>query len=140
LYYGDPRSAAMLLAQGAAPGGTNCFTPVGAAAYRGLDEWVEKLVQHGGQVNFDDGFLGHAFNNLLYTDHRRSVPFVIEHGVDLHQTTSFGERTPPMVWSAYTETSDLSVAKALLARGVDINEPTGAGHTALDWAMKRGET
>ena len=140
LFYGDPRSAGVLLDHGAAPGVTNYFTPVGAAAFRGLDDWVAKLVQHGGPVNFDEGFLGHSLNILLYTDHRHSVPFLIEHGVDLHQRTSFGERTPPMVWSAYTENADLSVAKALLAQGVDVNEATGAGHTALDWAMKRGET
>lgn len=140
IYYGDPQSAALLLDHGAAPGGTNGFTPVAAAAFTGRGEWIKKLVQRGGQVNFDEGFLGHALNNLLYTDHRGLVPFVIEHGADLHQTTSFGERTPPMVWAAYTETADLSVAKALLARGLNVNETTGHGHTALDWAMKRGET
>jgi len=138
--YGDLRSAALLLDRGAAPGGTKGFTPVAAAAFTGHDEWVETLVKHGGQVNFDEGFLGHALNNLLYTDHRGSVPFLIEHGADLHQVTSFGERTPPMVWAAYTDTSDLAVARALVAKGVNVNEPTGAGHTALDWALKRGET
>ena len=45
-----------------------------------------------------------------------------------------------MVFAAYTETADLSVAKTLLAQGLNVNEPTSAGHTALDWAMKRGET
>ncbi len=140
IYYGDPRSAALLLGRGAAPGGTNGFTPVAAAAFTGRGEWLAVLVRRGGQVNFDEGFLGHALNNLLYTDHRRLVPLVIEHGADLHQTTSFGERTPPMVWSAYTETADLSVAQALLARGLNVNETTGHGHTSLDWALKRGET
>lgn len=140
VYYGDLQSATLLLDHGAAPGATAGFTPVAAAAFAGHTDWVEQLVQHGGQVNFDDGFLGHALNNLLYTDYRGSAAFLIEHGADLHQTTSFGERTPPMVWSAYTETADLSVARALLAKGADINEPTGFGHTALDWALKRGET
>jgi len=140
IYYGDPHSAALLLDRGAAPGGTNGFTPVAAAAFTGRGEWLAELVRRGGQVNFDEGFLGHALNNLLYTGHRSLVPLVIEHGADLHQTTSFGERTPPMVWSAYTETADLSVAKALLARGLNVNETTGHGHTALDWARKRGAT
>lgn len=140
IYYGNPRSAALLLDRGAAPGGTNGFTPVAAAAFTGRGAWLTELVRRGGQVNFDEGFLGHALNNLLYTDHRGLVPFVIEHGADLHQTTSFGERTPPMVWSAYTETADLSVAKALLALGLNVNATTGHGHTALDWAMKRGKT
>jgi hypothetical protein len=113
---------------------------VAAAAFSGRGDWVRELVRRGGEVNFDEGFVGHALNNLLYTDHRRFVPFVLENGPDLHQVTSIGVRTPPMVWAAYTETADLSVAKALLARGLNVNETTSAGHTALDWAMKRGET
>jgi ankyrin repeat protein len=140
VYYGDPRSATLLLEHGASAGGTNGFTPVAAAAFTGRGDWVRELVKRGGAVNFDEGFVGHALNNLLYAGHRQFVPFLIEHGADLHQTTSIGERTPPMVWSAYTETADLGVAKALLAAGLNVNEPTGAGHTALDWAMKRGET
>lgn len=140
IYYGDPRSAALLLDQGAEPRGTNGFTPMAAAAFSGRGEWVANLARRGVQVNFDEGFVGHALNNLLYAGHRRFVPVVLEHGSDLHQTTSIGERTPPMVFAAYTETADLSVAKALLARRLNVNEPTSAGHTALDWAMKRGET
>ena len=45
-----------------------------------------------------------------------------------------------MVWSAYNETGETALTRLLLDRGVDINEPTGTGATALDWAMKRGET
>lgn len=140
VWFGDPRSAKILLERGAQPGGTKGMTPVAAAAFSGRGDWVRELVRRGGEVNFDDGFVGHALNNLFYAGHRRVIPFVIGQGADLHQVTPLGVKTPPMVWAAYTETADVTVAKALLARGLDVNEPTGAGHTALDWAMKRGET
>lgn len=140
IYYGDPRSAKLLLERGASPKGTKGMTPVATAAFTGRGDWVRELVQHGGEVNFDEGFVGHAFNNLMYGGHRRSAAYVLDHGADLHQVTSIGEKTPPMVWSAYSENGDPLPAKALLAKGVDINEPTLAGHTALDWAEKRGET
>ena len=100
VYYGDPRSATVLLERGAAPGGTQGLTPVAAAAFSGRGKWVEKLVRRNGEVNFDEGFVGHALNNLLYADHRQFVPLVLEHGSDLHQMTSIGEKTPPMVFSA----------------------------------------
>lgn len=140
VYYGDARAGKLLLERGAVPGGTKGFTPVAAAAFSGRGDWVRDLVLRGGEVNFDEGFAGHAFNNLMYAGHRRFANVVLEHGSDLHQVTSIGEKTPPMVWSAYTEDADVSVARALLAKGLDINEPTAFGHTALDWAMKRGET
>ena len=55
-----------------------------AAAFSGRGEWVANLARRGVQVNFDEGFLGHALNNLLYTGHRRFVPVVLKHGSDLH--------------------------------------------------------
>jgi len=140
IYSGDPRSAELLLKSGAEPGGAFGFTPLATAALAGRGELMIQLLDHGATPNVDDGFVGNALNNLLYGGHAQLVPLVLEHGVDLHQTSSIGEKTPPMVWSAYTDTADTSVAEALLARGLDVNEPTSAGHTALDWALKRGET
>lgn len=139
-YYGAERSAELLLKLGADPSGAKGATPVASAALAGRAELLEELVRRGGSVNFDDGFVGHAFNNIMYGGHTRLARLVLDRGLDLQQTTSIGERTPPMVWSAYSETGDPAVAKLMLEKGLDINTPTGAGHTALDWAVKRGET
>ncbi len=140
VYYGDPRAARLLIDRGASPGGTNGFTPVAAAAFTGKRDLLETLVARGGAVNFDEKFAGHGLNNALYTDHQHLARFLVEHGSDLHQPSSFGERVPPMVWSAYNETGDASIARLLIEHGLNVNEVTGAGHTALDWAVKRGDT
>lgn len=137
---GNERVVKLLLDHGAAPGGTNGYTPVTAAAFTGHERILRELVARGGAVNFDDHFAGHALNNVFYTGHRQLAPFLIEHGADLHQQSTFGEGVPPIVWSAYTETGDPGLTRVLLDRGADVNEPTSAGSTALDWAMKRGET
>jgi len=137
---GEERTVKLLLDHGAAPGGTNGFTPLAAAAFAGHEKILKELIARGGNVNCDDGFAGHALNNVFYTGHRSLAPHLIEHGSDLHQTSTFGERVPPIVWSAYDETGDVTLTRLLVSRGLDINEPTSAGTTALDWAMKRGET
>ena len=138
--YGDERVARLLLAHGAHPGGTNGFTAVSAAAYVGRGGLLQDLLDRGGEVNPDDGFAGHPLNNAFYTGHRSVVPLLVKRGTDLHRRSSFGEQVPPMVWATYNETGDPTAARVLLGRGVDVNEPTGSGHTALDWALKRGET
>lgn len=140
IFYGDPRAARLLMARGASPGGTNGFTPVAAAAFTGKRDLLAELVARGGAVNFDEKFAGHGLNNAFYAGHTHLAKYLVEHGSDLHQPSSFGEKVPPMVWSAYTETGDASIARLLIEQGLDVNETTSAGHTALDWAVKRGET
>jgi len=136
----DHRTTSLLLERGAQAGGTNGFTPVAAAAFAGDGQLLKQLVAHGGVVNCDDGFAGHALNIALYGGHRDLVPFLLEHGADLHQTSTFGERVPPIVFSAYTEQADFTVTDLLLKKGADINERSSAGSTALRWAAKRGDT
>lgn len=137
---GNERGARLLLDAGASPGGTNGFSPVAAAALTGRGKILQKLLARGGAVNFDDGFAGHALNSSLYMGHPEIARFLIRKGADAHQASSFGERVPPIVWSAYNESGDVAIARLLAEHGVDINERTSAGHTALDWALRRGET
>ncbi len=147
-FAGDERTVKLLLDRGASPGvaaappGTNTpFSPVAAAAFAGRERILKLLVKRGGSVNCDDGFAGHALNIALYAGHRHLAPYLIARPeLDLHRKSSFGEAAPPMVWAAYDETGDPAVARALLSRGIDINEPSSAGSTALAWASKRGAT
>lgn len=138
-YQAEERTVRLLLDRGAAPGLSNSIA-VANAALAGRKEITELLVDRGGSVNCSDGFAGHALNIALYAQHRHLVPYLLEQGADLHQKSPFGEPVPPMVWSAYTETADLDVTRALLDRGVDVNEPSDAGSSALSWAQKRGQT
>lgn len=140
-FFGDERTVKLLLDRGAAPGGTNGTpSPVAAAAFAGRERILKLLVSRGGSVNCNDEFAGHALNIAFYAGHRHLVPYLLDHGADLHKESSFGERVPPMVWSAYNETGDPAFARALLDRGLDINDASSAGSTALAWALKRGET
>ena len=75
IYYGDPGSAALLLDRGPVLNGTNGFTPVAGAAFSGLGDWVKELVGRGGQVNFDEGFVGHRLNNQTKRREPKLAPF-----------------------------------------------------------------
>jgi ankyrin repeat protein len=138
-FQAEERTVRLLLDRGAAPDLSNSIA-VANAAVAGRKEVVEWLVDRGGSVNCSDGFAGHALNIALYAQHRHLVPYLLEKGADLHRKSPFGEPVPPIVWSAYTETADLDAARALLERGVDVNEPSDAGSSALSWARKRGQT
>jgi ankyrin repeat protein len=147
-FAGDERTVKLLLERGASPGVAanpggppTPFSPVAAAAFAGRERILKLLVERGGSVNCDDTFAGHALNIALYAGHRHLVPVLLARPeLDLHRKSSFGEAVPPMVWAAYDETGDPAVARALLSRGLDINEPSSAGSTALSWAAKRGDT
>jgi hypothetical protein len=43
-----------------------------------------------------------------------------------------------MVWAAYNQTGDVSVARMLVARGVDVNAANDQGATALSYALRSG--
>jgi len=141
---GDERTVRFLLLHGASAGGgcgtNDSLSPVAAAAFAGHDRILKLLVAHGGSVNGNDQFAGHALNIAAYAAHRQLIPYLLEQGADLHLKSPAGERVPPMVWSAYDESGDSTMARALLARGVDIDEASSDGSTALSWALKRGET
>lgn len=141
---GDERTVGFLLQRGASAGGageTNGLSSaVAVAVFAGRDRILRRLVEHGGSVNFDDQHAGPSLNIAAYTAHPELIPYLLEQGADLHGVSPHGERVPPMVWSAYDEAGDTAVAQALLARGVDLEEASSAGSTALGWALKRGET
>lgn len=139
-FSGDERTAALLLEHGASATISNSV-PVAMAAYTGRERLLKLLVEHGGSVNCSDNFAGHALNIALYAEHRQLVPYLLTQGIDLHHKSVYGsEAVPPMVWSAYDEAADPSAALALLERGLDVNEPSSSGSTALSWALKRGNT
>ena len=126
IYYGDLALRGLLLKRGASPGEPWASPPVAAAAFTGQGDWVRELVRRGGEVNFDEGFVGHAFNNLMYSGHRRDAGFVLDHGADLH-------RSPPLArrrrrWFGRPIRRPVMPPRpALLAKGVDINESTLSG-------------
>lgn len=141
IFGGDRRTVAFLLARGAKP--SPAATKDGAsslemAALVGDLELVRTLLARGADVNTPSPFMGHSLNAAFYAGHPQVAAFVIEHGADLHMKSVFGHGTPPMVWSAYNEEGDTTLARLLLSHGVKLDTASDAGDTALAFALRRG--
>ncbi|MCX6951910.1 MAG: ankyrin repeat domain-containing protein [Verrucomicrobia bacterium] len=135
---GDRRTFDLLVAQGAAKNPQAASAALSTAAWRGNLDAVRLLLERGGDPNYDDRFTGHALNIALYGGHPEVAQFLIGHGADLKRRSPRGHGTPPMVWAAYNDPGDPAVARALLAKGIDVNEANDAGATALALAERNG--
>lgn len=135
---GDARTVELLLARGAAKNPQAASAALSSAAWLGNAPLVRTLAERGGDVNYDDGFTGHALNLAFYGGHTEVARLLIELGADLHKRSPRGHGMPPMVWSAYNDTGDDSIARALVAKGIDVNTTNDAGATALTFAERNG--
>ena len=134
----DRRTVDLLLARGAAKNPQSVSVALQSAAWLGDAELVRLFAGRGANLNHSDGFAGHALNLALYGGHPDAALVLIELGADVNLRSPRGHGMPPMVWSAYNDTGDPSVARALLAKGVDVNAANDAGATALSFAEKVG--
>jgi ankyrin repeat protein len=122
---------------GSRPGGGRSSI-VARAASRGSREMVELLLAQGGDPNQSDGtFVGHALNAALFAGNPEVAKLLIERGADLAVRSPIGGASP-ILWSAYTEVDDPSVAALLLAKRADVRSANEYGETALTWARNRG--
>jgi ankyrin repeat protein len=129
---GDVASFKMLLAAGVRPG--NVIQP----AMMGHLEIVEAALDAGADLQFDGGHAGHALNFALYGHQPGIAKLLIDRGADLTFRSPRGEhQTPPILWAAYNESGDASVARLMIQKGVDVNMPSFLGESALDWARAR---
>ncbi len=134
----DRRTVDLLIARGAAKNPQSASVALQSAAWLGDAALVRLLADRGADINHSDGFAGHALNLSLYGGHSEVARLLIELGADLNLRSPRGHGMPPMVWSAYNDTGDPSVARALVAKGVDLNAANDAGATALSFAEKVG--
>ncbi len=130
---GDLDTVEMLLDAGLKPG------LLASPARYGHQAIVERFLAQGtSKINQNQGFAGHALNHALYGQQPEIAKLLIEHGADLTLRSPTGQHeTPPMLWAAYNESGDASVAGAMLAHGADPNRASQLGETALDWAYAR---
>lgn len=135
---GDQRTIDLLLAKGAAKNPKSVSVALSTAAWRGNLAVVKLLLAQGGDPDDDDHFTGNTLNIALYGGHPEVALTLIERGVDLKRRSPRGHGTPPMVWAAYNDAGDPTVARALLAKGLDVNEANDAGATALTFAERNG--
>ena len=132
---GDVASFKMLLATGIRPG--NVIQP----AMMGHLEIVEAALNAGADLQFDGGHAGHALNFALYGQQPEIAELLIDRGADLNSRSSRGEhQTPPILWAAYSESGDTSVARRMIQKGVDVNMLSFLGESALDWARARNNS
>ena len=129
---GDLASFKMLLASGVKP--ANVIQP----AMMGHLEIVQAALDAGANLNFNSGHAGHALNFAFYGHQPAIAKLLIERGADLTLRSSRGEhQTPPILWAAYNESGDASVASLMIQKGVDVNMLSFLGDSALDWARAR---
>ena len=67
-----------------------------------------------------------------------AVQVLIDRGANLNLRPTPGHNTPPMIWSAYNDAGDPTIARLLVERGVDIDATNDVGETALSYALKQG--
>jgi ankyrin repeat protein/mono/diheme cytochrome c family protein len=129
---GDEGSVKLLIKAGLKPNDLS-----GAAMY-GHYEIVERLLDAGAEVNQKPRFAGHALNYALYGQNSKIAKLLVERGADLDLRSPIGQHeTPPILWAAYNEHLDASVAKAMIKYGVNVNQLSAIGESALDWARER---
>jgi ankyrin repeat protein len=129
---GDVESFKVLLAGGIKP--ANVVLP----AMMGHREIVEAALNAGAELNFDNDHAGHALNFSLYGHQPDIAKLLIDRGADLKLRSPRGaHQTPPILWAAYNESGDASVARLMIQKGVDVNMLSFRGESALDWARDR---
>jgi ankyrin repeat protein/mono/diheme cytochrome c family protein len=135
---GDRRTVDLLLERGAGEDPKSLTAALSAAAFRGDTQSVEMLLARGADANLDPTFEGHALNSALLGEQLDVALLLIEKGADPNLRSPAGHGTPPIVFAAYNQKGDPSVAKALVARGVDVNTANDEGATVLGWALRSG--
>jgi ankyrin repeat protein/mono/diheme cytochrome c family protein len=135
---GDMRTIALLLDRGAEVNPAQGAPPLTVAALHGRPELVRLYLDHGANLDANVGMAGSALNAALLSGHQDVAKLLIERGADLRLKSLRGYATPPMVWSAYNDAGDPTIARLLVPRGVDVDAANDIGETALSYALKNG--
>jgi N-acyl-D-amino-acid deacylase len=117
------------------------FTPqtplIGALLHNDAAE-AKRLLEQGADPN-DGGFFGMAPIVLAVTRQDLAlVRLMAAKGADLTVRDRSGSTL--LMWAAFSETGDAAVVEELLRLGADPGATNQAGETALDWALRRGDT
>jgi ankyrin repeat protein len=136
---GDHRTVELLLAHGAEVNPATGDLPMVTAASSGDTEMIKLLLAHGATVNCRNSeWDPQPLSIALAWNQLDAARLLIDRGADLMVRIPFSVRPPVMVLSAYDDTRDPTIARLLVARGVDLNSADDNGETALSFALKRG--
>jgi ankyrin repeat protein len=130
----------LLLARGADVKARNRagWTALHAAALAGNRGVVEDLLARGADVNASDTLQGRT--PLLWAANSGRadlVKLLLDHGADVSARESLSGTTA-LICAAGSERGDLGLVNLLLDKGAALDAKDGQGHTALDWARRRG--
>jgi ankyrin repeat protein len=136
---GDRRTIALLLDAGAELNPPDGISPLCAAAFAGDLETIKLLLDRGANVNLRSSMAGSALNMALISGQSAAAHLLIERGADPTIKSLRGSSTTAMIFSAYDDHCDPSLARLLIERGADVNVANDYGETALSYALKRGD-
>lgn len=135
---GDRRTIDLLLEKGADQRQPAVSAALSNASRHGDVGLVRLFLERGANPNYDDEFVGHGLNAALFSDQPAAARELIGHGTDLNLRSRRGHGTPPIVFAAYHQDGDPTLAKALVDAGADVNAANEHGMTALSYALRSG--
>jgi ankyrin repeat protein len=142
---GDLDAVTFLLDHGADPLarlGSECTT-LNVAVQSGNPPIVSLLLKRGvevnGQCEFPDfpGDMETPAMAAALLGHVECLRLLLEHGADVNTQGGDFERNA-LLGAATTDREE--AVRLLLARGANVHAQDAQGHTALDWALRRGDT
>ncbi|MCF7765596.1 MAG: ankyrin repeat domain-containing protein [Verrucomicrobia bacterium] len=139
---GNPRTIDLLIAEGATlEAVNNGYSPLLEAAIDGDLRTVKRLVEAGADLDYSYEAIdpaGSALNSAMWAGQQEVAAYLIDQGADLHKASTMGSKTPPMVWAGYGQFGDPTLARKMIAKGLDVNTTNAVGETALFYALKTG--
>src|ERR1044072_9345441 len=114
-------------------------TPLIGAALSNDTQAVKRLLESGASPN-EGRFLG-GRTPIFFAIINHNLPMaeaMIAKDADINFADDAG--STPLMWAAYNETGDAALVNRLIALGANPNAATKTGETALQWALRRGNT
>jgi hypothetical protein len=113
-------------------------TPLIAAAMRNDTSAVKRLLSEGANPN-EARLIGSPPIFFAIVNHNLEMTrALVAHGADVHATDGAGSTT--LMWAAASEDGRPDIVNELLKLGVKPNATNQMGETALQWALRRGQT
>lgn len=111
----------------------NGETALSIAAYLGREQYVQRLVEAGAEINF---FGWPPLSYAAYNGHTKIVDYLIGRGADVDGKTENGSTA--LFFAA--RFGHIDTVKALLKNGADPTVINENDETAVDWALKGKNT
>lgn len=113
------------------------LTPLGAAATVGDRALVEALLAHGAKISETSG--GESpLHTAIAERHADVAELLIAKGADVNARNVYSQFTPLHFLAVHMH--DRKLAELLIQKGADVNARDQAGHTAIEGAVRAGNT